>query len=378
MKHERIFRALSGVREEYIQEAAPPARPKRRWWMAGAGLAACLCLVILAVALPFGGTGDSCSSNEPPGWEYDLTPSPDGQYVYFCYEDAIYRHSPQEKHPTKLAEFRGFFRQTETGLYCIQEATGDVYRVKGAELDHLGTIPVTGERFQFISYEDGTIYWSGREQTDSGQERVVYATNCTDGQTLRLFGTPVFGYSYPPHREHMAGGSIYFMAKGGILQRYDLETQEVSAVYDRFWSMKAEPWTWYFFQDFVLCQCIQYEPNDQGTHDQAGHPFYVLPYDGSDAYPLTDCTNYFSDPVYFQDTLYYMTILDLHATQRDILPVACDPATGELTPLAEEELAEYVDSIAVCTNGLYYTADYDLWYYDFGTGQSTQILNWER
>ncbi|MBP3318831.1 MAG: hypothetical protein J6K94_02395, partial [Ruminiclostridium sp.] len=88
MKHERIFRALSGVREEYIQEAAPPAKPKRRWWMAGAGLAACLCLVILAVALPFGGTGDSCGSNEPPGWEYDLTASPDGQYVYFCYEDA--------------------------------------------------------------------------------------------------------------------------------------------------------------------------------------------------------------------------------------------------------------------------------------------------
>ena len=386
MKHFRIFHALTIVKEEYIQEAAPPGKPKRQWWKAGAGLAACLCLVAALVTVPFGGRG-SCE-NEPPGWEYSLTASPDGEYVYFCYEDAVYRHTPGNKHPTKLneyigidvpAEFNGTFRQTETGFYCIDQDTGAVYRVEGTQLFHLGTIPVNKtviRQFQFISYENDTIYWSCREHYDD-PEYVVYATDCIGSQTLRLFSTPAFGYSEISYREHMADGSIYFMAKGGILQRYDLETREVSVVYNHFWSMKAEPWEWYFFEDFVLCDCIQYAANDQGTHDQVGHPFYVLPYDGSDAWYLTDCTNYNADPVYIRDTLYYQTILDVYASQRDILPVACDPITGELTTLAEEELAEYVDSIAIVNGGLYYTTDYDLWYYDFDTANSTCVLTWE-
>ena len=138
--------------------------------------------------------------------------------------------------------------------------------------------------------------------------------------------------------------------------------------------MKAEPWEWYFFEDFVLCRCIQYEPNDQGTHDQVGHPFYVLPYDGSNSYFLTDLINYNADPVYVQDTLYYLTILDVNAPQRDVLPVACDPVTGDLTPLADQELGEHVFNIAHCGSGLYYTDDYTLWYYDFDTKKDTRIL----
>ena len=386
MKHFRIFHALTNVKEEYIQEAAPPGKPKRQWWKAGAGLAACLCLVAALVTVPFGGRG-SCE-NEPPGWEYSLTASPDGQSVYFCYEDVVYRHTPGDKHPTKLteyigvdvpAEFNGTFRQTETGFYCIDQDTGDVYRVEGTQLFHLGTIPVNENvirQFQFISYENDTIYWSCREHYDD-PEYVVYATECIGSQTLRLFSTPAFGYSEISYREHMVDGSIYFMAKGGILQRYDLETREVSVVYNHFWSMKAEPWEWYFFEDFVLCRCIQYAPNQEGTHDQVGHPFYVLPYDGSDAYFLTDCTNYHAAPLYAEDTLYYLTILDVSAPQRDILPVACDPVTGDLTPLADQELGEHVFNIALCGRDLYYTADYDLWCYDLTSGQPTRILDWK-
>ena len=81
-------------------------------------------------------------------------------------------------------------------------------------------------------------------------------------------------------------------------------------------------------------------------------PFHVLPYDGSDAYFLTDCTNYHAAPLYAEDTLYYLTILDVNAPQRDVLPVACD-------------------------QGLYYTADYDLWCYDLTSGQRTRILDWK-
>lgn len=384
MKHFRIFQALTEVKEEYIQEAAPPAKPKRQWWKAGAGLAACLCLITALVTMPFGGRG-SCE-NEPPGWEYSLTASPDGESVYFCYEDAVYRHTPGDKHPTKLteytgidvpAEFNGTFRQTETGFYCIDQDTGTVYRVEGTQLFHLGTIPVNEtviRQFHFISYENDTIYWSCREHYND-PEYVVYATSCTGSQTLRLFSTPAFGHSEVSYREHMAGDSIYFMAKGGILQRYDLESQDVSVVYNHFWSMKAEPVEWYFFEDFLLCRCIQYEPNGDGTHRQTGHPFYTLPYDGRDAYPLTDATNFGAAPVYADGSLWYATLLYPDG-EKTLSFVSCDPASGTITPIHEiEDSPEY---LTVCGNGLYYVDDYALRCLDLNTGQDTRILKWDR
>ena len=384
MKHLRIFQALTEVKEEYITEAAPPAKPKRQWWKAGAGLAACLCLAAALVTMPFGGRG-SCE-NEPPGWDYNLTASPDGEYVYFCYEDAVYRHTPGDKHPTKLteyigvdvpAEFNGTFRQTETGFYCIDQDTGNVYQVEATQLFHLGTIPVNENvirQFQFISYENDTIYWSCREHYDD-PEYVVYATDCIGSQTLRLFSTPVFGYSEVSYREHMADGSIYFMAKGGILQRYDLETQEVSVVYNHFWSMKAEPVEWYFFEDFLLCRCIQYEPNGDGTHHQTGHPFYILPYDGRDAYPLTDATNFGAAPVYADGSLWYATLLYPDG-EKTMSFVSCDPIRGTITPI--HEIEDSPEHLAICGSGLYYVDDYTLRCLDLNSGKDTRILKWKQ
>lgn len=377
MKHHRIFHALTNIKEEYITEAAPPAKPKRQWWKAGVGLAACLCLVVLTVTIPFGRSGgDACSEHAPPGWDYNLTASPDGEHVYFCYEDAVYRHSPDLKHPTKLADIQGVFRQTETGFYCTDLTSGDVYRVEGTDLFRLGTIPVTEDnirRFQFIGYENDTIYWSSQEHPDSGQENVVYATSCTGSQTLRLFSTPD-PLHHVPLNQHMADGSIYFMAKGGLLQRYDLETQEIVVVYNHFWSMKAEPTEWFFFEDFILCQVVQYAPNDQGTHDIVGHPFYILPYDGRDAFPLTDATNFGAAPVYADDSLWYAALLYPDG-EKGMYLVSCAPATGDITPIFQTEDAP--GYLAVCDTGVYYTEKDELRYYDFGAQKDSRILKWE-
>jgi len=378
VKHLRIFQALTDVREEYIQEAAPPARPKRQWWKAGAGLAACLCLVTVLITLPFGGRGGdgSSESHHPPGWTYNLTTGPDGQSVYFCHENAVYRHTPGDNRPTRLADFDGAFRQTETGFYCTDQTTGDVYRVEGTQLFRLGTIPVNEDvirRFQFIDYENDTLYWSCEECPDSGPENVVYATDCTGSQTLRLFSTPDPLY-HVPLDQYMTEGGIYFMAKGGILQRYDLETQEVMVVYNHFWSWKAEPKAWFFFEDFILCQVIQYAPNDQGTHDIVGHPFYILPYDGSDACYLANETNYDAPPVYWDGLLWYATLLYPDG-EKGMYLVSCDPATGEITPIFPME--DGPDHLAVCDTGLYYTEKGELRYYDFGAQRDSCILEWD-
>ena len=376
MKEARLLKALTEIQEEFIQEAAPPAKPRKRRWKVWAGLAACLCL---AAALPLfslvsQSSGERCYCYVPD-WEYGLTTGPDGGSVYFCYEDGVYRHTPGLTTPVKLGDFKGIFQETETGLYCVDQDTGDVDQVEENALAGLGAIPVNDSfgrhGYQFISAAEGKLYWCRDEYPDSGREVVTYETSCTGSETRRLFSTPYYAAQGTPMAQHMAGDSIYFMAKGGILQRYNLDTQEVVTVYNHFWSQLAEPLDWYFFKDFVLCKVTQYEVNSDGTHSVTGHPFYVLPYDGSPARYLTEDTNVGAAPVLWNDTLYYYTLLHPDG-DRAVLPVSCHPVTGAVTPLGSEELA--TQELAVCQSGLYYVDDYALYYWNFDTQNARRIL----
>lgn len=371
MKEERLLRALAQVDEAYIQESAPPAKPKVPWkkW---AVLAACLCL---AIALPVmsltGRTMGSCPA-DIPCWEYGLTASAGGEGVYFCYEDGMYYHAPGLDSPVRLADFRGYFQETEDGILCVNEETGDVYAAEGAALTRLGSLPPedsTG-RLRLISAREGKLYWCQEESPDGQSTVVTYETDCTSGGTRRLFSTPYHGFQTTSMTQHIRGESIYFMARGGILQRYDLDSQEVVTVYNHFWSQLAEPYKWYFFPDFVLCQVIQYEENGDGTNSVTGYPFYILPYDGSAARFLTDITG-FVTPVLWEGKLYYTDRPDPEKDQT-IVPVSCDPATGEITALGEKALE--ADDLAVCAGGLYYVNEDTLYYYHFASGHTDQIL----
>lgn len=372
MKEERLLRAFTQVDEAYIQEAAPPAKPKVPWkkW---AVLAACLCL---AIALPVvsltGRTGKSCPA-DIPYWEYGLTASAGGEGVYFCYEDGMYYHAPGLASPVRLGDFRGSFQETEDGILCVNEETGDVYAAEGAALTRLGSLPLedsTG-RFRLISAREGRLCWCQEESQDGQSIVVTYETDCAGSGTRRLFSTPYHGFQTTSMTQHIRGGSIYFMAKGGILQRYDLDSQEVVTVYHHFWSQLAEPYKWYFFPDFVLCQVIQYEEKEDGTHSVVGYPYYLLPYDGSAAWYLTDITSLGGDPVFRDGRIYYTARPDPEK-DRTIVLVSCDPATGQITALSGKALA--ADDLAVCTGGLYYVAENTLCYRDLASGQERQIL----
>ena len=303
---------------------------------------------------------------------YDLASQ--GDTVYFSAFDKLWYHQPGDKEPTQLAQFRGLFFQTPHGLYCFaeycaDETAPDVYQVSGTELIPVTNLPPGARRLTILDVTNGAVYWSSADKIWSeaeGSHIPTYRTDCATGETSVIFAAPDI---QPPQR--MADGKLWFTAKGGIFQYYDLETEEVVTYCNSFWSYKAEPYTIFYYDDFILCYCIQYEPNDQGTHDVKGYCYYRLDYGSSEPVYLTEYDWYSYRPWLLDDTLYYPSY---DGSEKNHL-VALDPRTGQVTKRTDQPFD--TRELAVTHQGFYYTENYDLYCYDYSTGESLLVVDKE-
>ncbi|MBR5534730.1 MAG: hypothetical protein IKU62_07785 [Ruminiclostridium sp.] len=300
---------------------------------------------------------------------YDLTA--DGDTVYFNAYDKVWSHQPGDKEPTELAQFRGLFFNTPHGVYCFDEYcadnnTPDLYQVQGNELIPVGNLPEEARRLTILDVVDGVIYWSSMDTiwTEKGEDLVpTYRTDCATGETTVLFAAPDI-----QRPERMADGKLWFTAKGGIFQYYDLETGETVTYCNAFWSYLAEPYTVFYYEDFILCYCIQYAVNEAGTYGVTGYCYYRLDYGSSQPVFLSDYTWHSNRPWLLDNTLYFPGY-----GEGDIYLVALDAQTGQLTQLTQERFIP--EELAVTRRGFYYTENYDLYCYDYATEKIIRLVD---
>jgi len=325
----------------------------------------------LTAALLLSACVQSHNCEEPEIYKsYDLAAQ--GDTVYFSAFDKLWYHQPGDKEPTQLAQFRGLFFQTPHGLYCFDEycadeTAPDVYQVSGTELIPVTNLPPEARRLTILDVTDGAVYWSSADQIWSeaeGSRIPTYRTDCATGETSVIFAAPDI---QPPQR--MADGKLWFTAKGGIFQYYDLETEEVVTYCNSFWSYKAEPYTIFYYEDFILCYCIQYAPNEDGTHHETGKCYYRLDYGSSEPVYLTEYEWYSYRPWLLDDTLYYPSY---DGSEKNHL-VALDPRTGQVTKLTDQPFD--TRELAVTNKGFYYEKDYDLYCYDYTTEVSLLLVD---
>lgn len=204
MRAEEFANILGDIREDYIAEAAKPAKPRRKHYRAAGLAAACLAIFFTAISL---------IPKEPPKTVEDTADTQDGA-PSFQTEDATYIISPYLVMSNELPlgyEYAGTYEEDNVAYdYYLDPAYPQhafVYqevRTDGT-VDENGTLTQTEPHMAYVQYVDsrlrglnlisvkGTLYvtaWAADSAEDDGTEAFIneYGT--------RIEGTAPEGFTY--------------------------------------------------------------------------------------------------------------------------------------------------------------------------------------
>ena len=227
MRKEDLYIAIGQLDEELLATCENGWRPSRVWKTV-LTTAACLVLVLgIGGAMLLSWRGDAVPWSEMarPGQESQgdqdmaftepsvtepnagveeiswnqcaMLTDEDGVLYYSAYTEeqepyrvsnaAVWRYDPETGASVRLGDFQAGFTRAQSGNYCTDQATGDVYELDGATLTKVGTMPedgvligVLGETIYYykLGYNEDYSFAFCRIDSETGREREWY--RCTD------------------------------------------------------------------------------------------------------------------------------------------------------------------------------------------------------
>ena len=212
MRKEDLYRAIGELDEKILHKSETGWKPSRVFRTALTA-AACLLLAVgigSAVWLSRGGAPETWETTNPGAADHTVQSAEDGIDWNLCdmilEEDSLYFttinmntesgetidarvfcYDPRENSTVRLDDFPAAFTRAQSGNYCTDRSTGDVYALGGGSLTKVGSIPEYDEQtHELLGVTDDTLLYSVEVFRD-GYFFDIYELNLTDQTTRTIY-----------------------------------------------------------------------------------------------------------------------------------------------------------------------------------------------
>lgn len=205
MRKEDLYRAIGELDEKLLAKSEAGWRPSRVFRTALTA-AACLLLAVGIGSAMWLGRGGAPETWETPmasvseeGLEWNLCDMilDEGKLCFSTFyvdmesgettNARVYGYDPAENSTVRLGDFPAAFTRAQSGNYCTDRSTGDVYALGGGNLTKVGSIPEYDEwTHELLGVTDDTLLYSVEVFRD-GYFFDIYELNLTDQTTRTLY-----------------------------------------------------------------------------------------------------------------------------------------------------------------------------------------------
>lgn len=277
----------------------------------------------------------------------------------FCYD-------PEEGHALRLGDIPARFTQAQSGDYCMDIATGDVYALENHSMTEVGTLPLSEDQpeFTLVDVLEDTVYYHNKT--------ALYALDTRRGNARELYRVEESGYEI--QGAYLRDWVLYYwtlhQTADPEIFALDLNTGERRKL-DFFPSRPLYRFdNIAFYEDGIFVSA--------GFYDVSGYSNYWLNYDGREAQALAapeDIGQYGIGPISRDgDTLYWK---HWHPEQDDCYQVAVYDLKTDTIQSGDMELPKPSDQLRVYDGGCYYIGESQeasgIFHYDLSTGKTTLI-----
>lgn len=291
---------------------------------------------------------------------------------YSIQHAGVFLYDPTENSTLRLGEFPAAFTEAQSGDYCTDTTTGDIYELEGHSMRKVGALPWNEYGGgTLIDVLGDTIYYSARSYEDE-YGFAFFALDTASGETRELYRCE--DRSFEIQDCYLRDGVIYYRTANPEFYALDLNTGENRLLDFRFPEgalYHISPCA--YFDDCIIIDATFYD-------DDSGYNLYRLDYDTLEVTRLSRPENSIMVPICRTgDTLYweysYFYLYTSGEVDEPYGKVAeYDLVTGELTEREEPVYSEYV---VAGPGGYYYDdnrEDYPgLYFYDISNGQTHRI-----
>ena len=361
MRKEELFNIIGEVDEQKVAAAGMAMNTKKKSrpaWVKWGAMAACLCLVVVGA---FMGHNNDFGKMACGHTNHSITVTQNG--VYFAETDSgVYFYNVANEETTEVAKFNGTFCKTTSGIYLLNNSSGELYIVENAEITNVGTLDYNSPDYikdlhsiDLIDIQDNVAYWTSVYQDKNTNDiyKAVFATNLTTSEKSELLTL----YGSNPFKGGIVAGNLYFLnrVENNKIELLNLSTYDRVTVYEMPEDFK-EISNMVFYEDMIVFE--------------SSTGMYQLDYDTAEIEKLTDIIPTTNALDRVGNELYYV------AERQEEVLISLNLQTGEVVELVEIEGHTYTELVA-CEGGYYFTDPSDtnggLFYYDFVTGSAVQI-----
>lgn len=300
----------------------------------------------------------------------------EAQEPYRIFDAGIYCYDPEINSTVRLGEFPAGFTRAQSGDYCTDTTTGDIYALEGHSMRKVGTLPWNEYGGgTLIDVLGDTIYYSARSYEDE-YAFAFFALDTASGQTRELYRCTDGGFEIQDC--YLRDGVIYYrttyVTANPEFYALDLNTGE-----NRLMDFQFPEGALYhitpcaYFDDCIIIDATFYD-------DNSGAKLYRLDYDTLETTLLFSPEEAIFDPICREgDTLYweysYYYLYTYGEVDEPYGKVAeYDLVTGTLTEREEPVYSEYT---VAGPGGYYYDDNREdhpgLYFYDISDGQTHRI-----
>ena len=191
MTSEKLYEAIGDISDNKIKEAKQVRKVKQPIWLKWGAMAACLCIVVVGV---FVGLNNDFGKMACGHTNHSITVSQNG--MYFTETDSgAYFYNVANDETTEVAKFDSTFYKTTSGIYLLNNSSGELYIVENSEITNVGTLDYSSPNYDedlhsidLIDIQDNVAYWTSVYQDKNTNDiyKAVFATNLTTSEKSEL------------------------------------------------------------------------------------------------------------------------------------------------------------------------------------------------
>ena len=361
MNTKKFSEAMTGVDDKYYEEAAQyEQKRKSPAWLKWCAMAACLCLLIIG-AINAGNLflwRSGCGQTS-----YNVTLA-DGR-MYCIHNNSVYLYETNNSTQKKLADFNGVLTRTRSGLYLMNEATGEVYLIFDSTLSLVESITpdsilidVLDDKIYYRTYQnDGAYSVMEKDLTEGTISEVI---SVSEGHMIA---------------QKIINDELYYCTteNGGIISAVDIQTKEDKTIYKFPGTNEINMNSVVFFDDFILIK------TEQGLYSMGYNDTETTFL--SEYVPTTGALDYFNNKLYF--VVAFPLNEDDEAYEYTEELISLNVQTGEISTVTqltnENGTTQTYTEIVVCDSGYFYTepsaTEGGLFFHSFNQTEEVKIFN---
>ena len=354
MNTKKFSEAMGEIDSKYVERAINyQPKQKRYSWLKWGAMVACLCLLIVG-ALNIGSLflwRSGCSQTS-----HNVTLA-DGK-IYYVYNNGVYLYELDSTTQKKVADFNGVLTQTQSGLYLINKATGEVYSISGSMLTLAGRIApdsalidVLNNKIYYRTYQDDGIYFVMEKDLTTGT--ISEVVSVSKGHMIA---------------QKVIGNELYYCTteNGGTIFVIDMQTKDNKTIFNASVTNEFDMNSVVFFDDFILIK--------------TGEGLFSMGYNDKEATFLSEYLPTTGAVDCFDKRLYFIIAIPVNEYFEEEL-ISLNVLTGEISTVTQLTLengtTQTYTEIVVCDSGYFYTnpsaTEGGLFYHSFDGGSEITI-----